>query len=108
MYRNLRRIDLLDERVKFKKSSRITLENAIHLTASCSFLQWLLRCQQEVRFFRLFLTVGTSVHQSSKEVIKKSQVFLKFCLLMEGFGATSGSGQIITHPNPGGPITFGS
>ncbi len=27
---------------------------------------------------------------------------------MEGSGVTSGSGQIITHPDPGGPITFGS
>ncbi len=51
------------------------------------------------------------LHESSKiKSIKKSQtrgnqgVFRSFCLLMEGFGSGAASVQIVTDPDPGGPM----
>ncbi len=69
-------------------------------------------------FFKILCLI---TYQSSKitghlEVTKKfknlTQVFLNFCLLMEGPGTVSRCGsrsvQIIMDPNPGGPRTYGS
>ncbi len=66
------------------------------------------------KFFLLITLRRLHLHQSSKiishkEVIKqyKSRFFLLFYLMMDGSGSRSGSVQIMTDPDPGGPKNYG-
>jgi hypothetical protein len=59
-----------------------------------------------MKVFCLLLTVGTftSVFQDKSHKTVGIKVFLNFLLVM----GVSGSIQIITYPDPGGPKIFGS
>jgi hypothetical protein len=90
-------------RIRFRRSVPGTTDIGF---GSCSFRQWLLRCQQKVSFFLLinFLRhIYIILHR--QKVIKKSQnsrnqVFLTFfCLMTEGSGSRSGPVQRMTNPN---------
>jgi len=83
-------------------------------SGSCSFLQWLSKCQQKLSVFKVFcllLTVGTISSIFKDKVIKKSQNcgnqgFSKFlCLMMEGSGIISEQKKI-TDPDSDHPKNF--
>jgi hypothetical protein len=71
-------------------------------SGSCSFRQWLSRCQQKIMFFSSFCLIlfeGTFTSFFKDKKVKKSQNRRQgFCLMTEGSGSESGSV----------PLTYGS
>jgi hypothetical protein len=59
---------------------------------------------KKLNYFSLLLSAGINLQVIKKSLNSKNQGFSSFfCLLME----VSGPVQIITDPDPGGPITYG-
>ncbi len=100
--------------------TRILICRSVLLTSgfesgSCFFRQWLTSCKQKIIFFKVCLLVTFWRYFTSafrEKIQKKStdrinQGFSSFfCLWMEGSG--SGSIQLMTDPDPGGPKSYGS
>ncbi len=109
---------------------RIRIRGSVTLTygsGSCFFRQWLTRCQQKIFFCsNFFLLITATCWRSSKiksqEEVKKQffgiwnqshkiveiMVFLTFLLVDGRYGSRSGSVQIMTDPDSGGPNIYGS